>query len=164
MRKHDDIERVSRTCHSVEPADCMLQLGDSDQLPRRKSADGDDQTRTQQQELAVEVLRTVRDFDGVRYAVASRLRVAAGEAADHRTDVNARAEFSLIDPEVVGEPGEKTFACGPCERPSEVELPRTRRLTDEHHLSASDCARHRATRDRRTKAACVETLQVSCKW
>src|SRR3954452_17277452 len=111
MWQDDDVERAAGAFDPVKDADGILQLRDAGQLRRRQRADGDHELWPEDGQLAVEVRAAAGDLLRVGHAISSALRVAAGKAADHGSDVHAAAERLLIDAEG-GKPAKEPSAGG----------------------------------------------------
>ena len=152
MRQHDDIERLPGARGAKFPPDNAFQFRLTEERHRGESADGDDQSRLKQLDLAIEMCRAIRNLVRRRHAIAARLLIAAGKAANHRAHVDAASKLLFVDAEGL-EPAEETPSSGVRERPLVFDFVRARRLADEHHPGAGDRADDRLAENIRTKTA-----------
>src|ERR1700682_3813186 len=105
VRQHDDADRSPGALLPVPHSYRRLELRDAGQLRGSKGADGDEELRRKDGDLAVEVRTAAGNLLLVRHPVAAALRIAPRKAADHRRDVHAIPELRLTHAESV-EPGE----------------------------------------------------------
>jgi len=162
MRQNDHVEFLAGAFGAMLFADDRLQLGRSNQCLRGECAHRNHQPGLKQPQLAIEMRSAVRDLGGRWDAVAARFRIAPGKAADHRAHVNAAAKCRFIDTEWL-EPAEQPSARGVCEWTSILHFVRARRLPDEHHLCAFDCAGHRLAENIRTETTGLKRRQMPLK-
>jgi len=159
MRQHDDVELLTRARDAKLFPHDILQFRLADQRHRRERADGDDQPRPQQLNLAIEMRSAVGNLLRRRHAIAARFLIAARKASNHGANVNAASKHLLVDSER-SEPAEEPPPGGVREWPPVLDFVRSRRLSDEHHLRARDGARHRLAENIRTKPARIQLFEM----
>src|SRR5439155_8709096 len=96
---------------SMHRSDDLLQFRFPDERLRGDRTDGDDQLRTQQLNLTIEMRRTIRDLGCARHAIAARFGIAAGKASNHCAHVDVTAKLRFVDAEAL-EPAEQPLARG----------------------------------------------------
>ncbi len=101
------------------------------------------QPRRHKIEISLQLMPATRDLWTTWHPVAA-FRVIAGKTAAHRGHIDPQPGFLLRQPES-HEPTEQGPAGSPSERPSGLDLPRSRCLTDQHYRR-----QYRLSRDRRS--------------
>ena len=160
MRENDDVERPRSASDAKAPANGVLQRTDTGELDRCERADGDEQPRGEQLDLAIEVAAAARDLLLVGDAISATLHFFSGKAANHRGDVDALAELGLRNTELVRKPREKPSSGGVREGTSVDYFVRAGRLTDEHQSCSEHATGDRRADDVRTLATREQRRQV----
>src|SRR5580700_11674254 len=129
-------------------------------------SDGNDETRVEHRDDAVEPRCAQRDLRRTRSPVPRAVGPASRKAGRHRGQVNAIAHIVLINEAGTSQPAHQLTTGSSRERPGLVMLDGSGRLTDEHDALTGVAAEHRMrTRDeaciRATGACALRALQGS---
>lgn len=138
MRQRNYVKVLSRACDPEFSADYFFQFLAVDELHDGQSADWNDKARPQNSDLIVDPRRAVANFIRRRNAIRTA-GILTRKAAAYCSEINFRANSSLIHSAKLFEPAKKRFASSVRKWPLQQRLPRAGCLSNDHHI-ADNCA------------------------
>ena len=143
MREWNHVLRAAVVTNLPAPANDAREGVEREELGNCKFADGKNEARLKEFELAFQPAGARRDFLFVWHPIASA-GVLAGKAAADRREVDPTTRGLFVPSQRGFDPAEKCLACRPCEGASEQRFPGARSLSHQ-----KDAAADRSTGDRR---------------
>src|SRR6266513_2831810 len=139
MRQWDEVEDLVGPLRAKFAADHLIQFRALNELRDCQTADWNNQMRFQNLDLFVHPRGTILNLVGRRHAISSAGSFPR-ETSTYSGEINSRSHSGLVHSAELCEPTEKCLASGMRERPFQSRLARTRRLTDQHHLTNNRAA------------------------